>query len=256
MELGQIFIFTNALILGIRHGVDWDHIAAISDIVGTASATNIDSSGVATFSQNNGLQLSSFYAIGHATIVLILGILALTFATVLPAWIDPLMERAVGATLILLGIWILYSLFSQRNGNQLVIQSRWMLLFSKIQAIKAKNNIAINKPLRYSSAAAFVIGAIHGFGAETGTQVLLIAAVGSSSSHQPGLLLLIAFIIGLLLSNTLVAVLAAIGFNSSAKFKSFFMVTSAITCVFSLMIGIVFITGRSDLLPDLQHWAK
>ena len=121
IDISSLIILGNAVILGIRHGVDWDHIAAIADIVGTASATKVDSNGVATLAQSNAIRLSSCYAIGHATIVLILGIVALSFATILPEWIDPLMERAVGVTLLLLGVWIFYSILQQPADGQFVL---------------------------------------------------------------------------------------------------------------------------------------
>ena len=35
---GSIGIMAAALALGIRHGIDWDHIAAITDITSTTAA--------------------------------------------------------------------------------------------------------------------------------------------------------------------------------------------------------------------------
>src|SRR3989337_2611463 len=37
---GSIGIIAAALALGIRHGIDWDHIAAITDITSTTAATH------------------------------------------------------------------------------------------------------------------------------------------------------------------------------------------------------------------------
>jgi len=272
MEIGYLVILGNAFILGIRHGVDWDHVAAITDIVGTAGATKVNASGVASFQQNHAIRLSSCYATGHATIVLILGFIALSFATILPQWIDPLMERAVGVTLLMLGFWILFSLISQPTGGELILQSRWMMLYGKIDQLKnwycrlkgttpsekskkSKKSTKFSgiKTRQYNATAAFGIGIIHGFGAETGTQVLLIAAVGKTPDHQLAILLLLAFISGLLLSNTLIAILASVGFTSSAKFKPLFIATSVLTGIFSLAIGTLFAFGAGNLLPDLQR---
>src|SRR3954453_23074661 len=41
---GGIGIYTTALALGIRHGIDWDHIAAITDITSAGTTTNDDES--------------------------------------------------------------------------------------------------------------------------------------------------------------------------------------------------------------------
>src|SRR5258708_7617725 len=84
-------LLVTAVILGFRHGIDWDHIAAIMDIVGTASAEDLPV-------HARALALSSMYAIGHASVVAFLGLCALYFAAVLPTWVDPIMERLVGCT--------------------------------------------------------------------------------------------------------------------------------------------------------------
>lgn len=266
MDLTSTFLLGNALVLGIRHGVDWDHIAAIADIVGTSSASEAVDGALSLPRLNDSMRLSLCYALGHAAIVLTLGLAALMFAAVLPEWIDPLMERAVGITLILLGGWVLYSLTKTCSaGAEFVMQSRWMFVFSKIRQFQdwvastffssAPEN-AHAKPVevrRYSTATAFGIGAIHGFGAETGTQVLLIAAVGGSATHTLGIMILLSFISGLLISNTIVALVTSAGFANSAKFKSMFVMVSLITGLFSLAVGAVFASGRADLLPDLQR---
>lgn len=35
---GALPLLATALLLGIRHGIDWDHIAAIADITSTSAA--------------------------------------------------------------------------------------------------------------------------------------------------------------------------------------------------------------------------
>jgi hypothetical protein len=50
---------------------------------------------------------------------------------------------------------------------------------------------------------------IHGIGAETGSQVLIIAAIGGAASQDVGVGLMLAFVAGLLVSNTIIAVRAA-----------------------------------------------
>ena len=38
---GGIGVYSAALALGIRHGIDWDHIAAITDITSTAASSSV-----------------------------------------------------------------------------------------------------------------------------------------------------------------------------------------------------------------------
>ena len=67
----------------------------------------------------------------------------------------------------------------------------------------------------YGPRTAFGVGMIHGIGAETGSQVLLIAAVGGASSAGLGVPMLLAFVVGLLLSNFAIVVISSVGFVSS-----------------------------------------
>ncbi|MFN8553122.1 MAG: hypothetical protein U0103_30115 [Candidatus Obscuribacterales bacterium] len=263
MDFATLIVLGNAMVLGIRHGIDWDHIAAIADIVGTASASNTSSStksgdrALSLAPPDAALKLAWSYALGHAAIVLVLGIAALAFSSVLPEWIDPLMEKAVGVTLLLLGAWIFYSLSRQSvsDESEFVLQSRWMFIASTLQKKYAEitgKELDIFNSRSYSGATAFGIGVIHGFGAETGTQVLLIAAVGGAANHVLGVTILLSFISGLLISNSLVALVTMAGFSNSARMKPLFVAISVITGIFSLIVGAIFLAGQTSLLPNLQ----
>ena len=87
----QLAVFVLAFLLGFRHGIDWDHIAAISDVTGT------------TDHRQEAFFLGILYIIGHALVVIILGIAAIAVGVNLPDGVDPIMEKFVGLTLVLLG---------------------------------------------------------------------------------------------------------------------------------------------------------
>ncbi|MGH9552817.1 MAG: hypothetical protein ACRD3W_25785 [Terriglobales bacterium] len=166
----------------------------------------------------------------------------------------------MGITLLALGAWIFYSI-SRSQGEEFVLQSRWMFILSKIRQASSWLSMRITgKPLsttrsnmsRCNAPTAFGIGVIHGFGAETGTQVLLIAAVGGST-HALGSLILLSFILGLLISNTVVAILTCVGFTNSLRFKPLLVITSVLTGMFSLIIGGIFASGNGNVLPDLHR---
>ncbi len=261
MDVGVLVILLNAVVLGARHGIDWDHIAAITDIIGTAANTEISGGVVALGRQRVALRLSTSYALGHATMVLVLGLAAITFAAALPAWIDPLMERAVGVTLLALSGWIFFSLLRYADDDTLVMQSRWMFVLERARAGRDWLNYLLTGRKRqpevvtnqYDAPTAFAIGVIHGFGAETGTQVLLIASVGGAANHLLGTSLLLSFILGLLISNTLVAILSYAGFMGTARFKPLMIATSVLTGIFSLIVGLSFVLGMGSALPAIQH---
>ncbi len=107
-------LLVTALILGLRHGVDWDHIAAIADLSGAAD------------DRRRGFRLSFLYAAGHAVVVFALGCLAIVAGSSIPDGLDRWMGRIVGLTLIWLGIWVLVELM--RHGRDFRLRSRWMLV--------------------------------------------------------------------------------------------------------------------------------
>jgi len=98
----------------------------------------------------------------------------------------------------------------------------------------------------------FGVGMIHGFGAETGTQALLLAGLAGVSGAE-GIVILLAFIAGLLISNTLVAVVSATGFLGAQRLRVVYLIVGVIAGLSSLVIGLVFIAGAGTALPDLQQ---
>lgn len=254
-------ILTNAFLLGLKHGIDWDHLAAIMDMVGANSSGGADQAEGGGW-PGSSVSLPLFYALGHALVVLTLGLAALLFAAVLPRWIDPLMERAVGFTLIVLGLWVFYALArSFTGGGQFKPLSRGMAVFT--WASKALNwlrsGLSSDKTVKqaqiqpYGPRTAFGVGMIHGLGAETGTQVLLLTAIGGAGGHVNGIAMLVAFIVGMILSNTLVAVLGSFGLISSNKMRSAYVTAGVLVGIFSLFVGSYFLMGRAHTLPDLKR---
>jgi hypothetical protein len=105
----------------------------------------------------------------------------------------------------------------------------------------------------YGSRTAFVVGMIHGIGAETGTQVLLIAAVGGAAGLGLGVPMLIAFVLGLLISNTGIVLLTSTGFATSQLRTRLYLVAGVVAGVFSLLVGFAFVTGSEGVLPALDR---
>ena len=104
----------------------------------------------------------------------------------------------------------------------------------------------------YGPRTAFGVGMIHGIGAETGTQVLLIAAVGGAAASGLGVPMLLAFVLGLLISNFAIVVMTSVGFVASQTRERIYVVVGLIAGVFSLVIGTIFLLGSDAILPALD----
>jgi cytochrome c biogenesis protein CcdA len=200
--------------------------------------------------------MGTLYALGHAAVVIVLGLLAIWFGTLLPEWVDGYMESVVGVTLLLLGIWLIWSM--SRNKGRLVMRSRWMIVFHlakssyrKINSKKSTDNkiTTDTAPREYGSGASVSIGIVHGIGAETGSQALLLAAAAGATSTLTGSFLLIAFVVGLVVSNTLIAIATTAGLLGTDRHHKFHTALGIVIAVFSLVLGSMFILGTAGSLP-------
>lgn len=316
---GGIGFYGAALALGIRHGIDWDHIAAITDITSAASsvadereswllaepgvqltdeghhlvhgehdhpgaskvagqhlglAQEPSSSSVATApsagtsgmtTHRAAFLLGTLYALGHGLVVTILGVIAILASEVLPSWVDPIMEKVVGVTLILLAVYLFYSVYRFfRNGEEFRIRSRWMLVFAGVanawnwirSHVGKHEHIPVPVRKQYGARTAFGIGMIHGVGAETGTQALIIAGVVGATSKTTAVITLLVFVGGLLISNSFVTLVSTVGFVSARRRQLIYVGAGIVAAVFSLLVGLVFLLAETDLLPDLDRYVR
>ena len=175
LDPAAIGILMTGLLLGMRHGIDWDHIAAITDITSTAAAA-----GSAESAHGDQHRTISGDHHGHggaaemrahdtgpgtATLAPMATMPAVRPASFWPRpgrgrptrhalrarprrgrdrprarravargdppdWLDPIMGRIVGVTLVALGLWVLFSVYRYaRGGTSFRLRSRWMLVF-------------------------------------------------------------------------------------------------------------------------------
>ena len=331
---GSIGVIAGAIALGVRHGIDWDHIAAITDI--TTTTTNFrareawlveepgvqltdeshHSSGadphtaavvsearqaigelqpdplgaavgakslspdmapqsglmrvgalVAGFAttQRRPLFLGTLYALGHGSMVVFLGLLAILAREILPGWIDPVMETVVGATLIFLAVYLFYSVYRFfRSGDDFRIRSRWMLIFAGFRNLLGRLRAGIRGEAfhahpgsdQYGVRTAYTVGLIHGIGAETGTQVLIIGTAVGADSRLMAVATLFAFVFGLLISNSMITLMSTAGFVSARRRQVIYVAAGLVAAVFSLVIGAIFLLQQGATLPDLGQYFR
>lgn len=115
----RLGVVVTVFLSGLRHGIDLDHLAAISDI----TSSQLD--------RRRSLFLASLYALGHALVLMILGVLAVVAGRRIPAALDSIMGRMIGFTLVVLGLYVIYSLI--RYGRDFRLRSRWMLVLSGVR---------------------------------------------------------------------------------------------------------------------------
>ena len=286
-------VVLSAFFFGFRHGIDWDHIAAITDIAGSQD------------DRKSAFLFGTIYALGHALVVFLIGSAAIVLGERLPPGIDNVMQRLVGVTLIALGVFVFVSLV--RHGREFRLRSRWMLIFTGVRklyrrvrsrtpnetdehefepvhtherpngegglAVAVAEDIAVSEwhhghhghrghhhhkhpePdeafMNYGRASAFVVGMIHGVGAETPTQLVIFLAAAGAGGRAVGEVVLAAFIVGLLTSNSLITLGSAVGFLKASENWKVYVSVAIVTACFSLIIGSLFLLGKGSVLPAI-----
>ncbi len=275
---------------GFRHGIDWDHLAALTDLTSSQSSVR------------RSMRLATLYALGHSAVVFALGVVAIMFAAELPDSVDEAMGRVVGLTLVMLGAYVFFGLV--RHGRAFRMRSRWMMVFAGVARLRhrmrprATDAVVIehdhphshdtvgdhghahpagdddahdHQPVKvahghthrhlgsmpddpfssYTSRTAFGIGMLHGIGAETPTQLVLFVTAAGVAGRAAGVALLVCFIAGLLTSNTVVAAAGTAGVLSSSRSWPLYATVSVLIGAASLVIGSLFLFGHESVFPTV-----
>jgi len=239
----------SCLLLGLRHGFDYDHLAAISDI--TAVQSN----------WRSGLRLGMTYALGHACTVAALGIVVLQFHMGLPDGMDHWMERLIGLTLIVLGIGVVAGILRKdaHGHTHSRVESRLAIAINGFRWLSWRTRRIWNqeapRPERfqwmYTGKSVFLIGTLHGVGAETPSQLALFFLTANLGGTSRGLLGLVAFSVGLVTMNALMTASLGGAFQAGSGHARLYRIIAWTGAAYSCVIGIIFLFGLSDKLPPL-----
>ena len=166
----------SAGVLGFRHGLDYDHIAAISDISSVQSRPR------------DAMRYGLLYVTGHATTVALLGSAAVAFRIALPPASDRWAERLVGITLLVLGFYVLGTFFRPSTHSHapktritlLVNAALWV--YWRLTRLFGGTRVEAPQVFKdgYGTTSTFLVGVIHGLGAETPTQISAVSDGGES----------------------------------------------------------------------------
>jgi ABC-type nickel/cobalt efflux system permease component RcnA len=279
----EIGLVATAFALGFRHGFDWDHLAALSDIAASQQ------------SRRRSMTLATLYAWGHAAVAFAIGAAVILASAQLPGSVGDVMERLVGVTLVALGIWVIVS--TLRQGRSTRMPSRGALLvagFRRVlrrrppapvviehehehpvgehhdhererEPVGAARRTAVipshshrhrhvaslpDDPLpTYGGGVAVSVGMIHGIGFETPTQALVFVTAAGAGSRAAGLLVLACFMAGLLAANTVVALASTFGLTGAGSRARFYTAVSLVAAAASLALGLLYVFGKGDVMP-------
>lgn len=241
MTLTVLFAAVTAFVLGVRHGLDWDHLSAIADLTGAPGQRSLRSLGLALW-----------YCLGHGSVIVLLGALVGLLGVRLPGGLDRVFEVVVGLTLMGLGILVLLQVV--RQGRNYRFTSRWRLVLDLLRRVWLRRRGVVEwdrAGAGVSRRAAFAIGVLHGTGAETPTQVVLFASAAAVGSTTGALIVLLGFVSGLVASDLGVALVWLSGRLGSTRVPFGQIALGVLTGVASIGVGVAFILQKAAALPSL-----
>jgi len=140
-----LLVIAVAILLGLRHATDPDHLAAVSTLISSGRERT----------RRAAARLGIVWGLGHATTLFVFGLPIVLYRAYLPGPVQEMAETAVGLLIVSLAVWLLL---------------RWHRGMFHPHAHR--------EPRRARTAAqAYGIGLVHGMGGSAGVGILLLSAI-------------------------------------------------------------------------------
>lgn len=186
-ELGSgslLLALVVALLLGLRHATDPDHLTAVSTLVLSDEHDSTRRAGL----------LGLFWGFGHATTLAALGIPLVLFGEYLPAVVQRSAELAVGVVIVALALRLLlrwrrgYFHMHAHTHDGVSHTHPHVHEHGKGEKHGVVHEHAHAESLGRSPVASYGIGLVHGVGGSAGAGLLLVAAIPGQIQALAGLL--------------------------------------------------------------------
>ena len=208
-----------AILIGIRHGFDADHVAAVADMVGAETE------------KKKQLTYGFCYAVGHGGIVFLIGLATIFLGLNLPESFSYVMEIFVAITLLLLGAYIFFSMLKSKKDYQ------FKGLMSLVKNQLSKRFKKEQSPVLFGLAAALIVGVIHGIGVESPTQILILSNVAGVGDMLAAISQLSLFVFGILIATVCITLAVSFGFMKAQVRRRIYLFIGSLTGVYSIGLG-------------------
>ena len=221
-----------ALLLGLRHATDPDHLAAVTTLVagrrGGARQASV---------------LGSAWGAGHATSLFVLGLPLVLFKAYLPEPVQQGAETMIGGVIVALAVWLLVRW--RRGLFHVHVHAHGGSAHAHGYAHGGSNRHAHTARRARTPVQAYGIGLVHGIGGSAGVGILLLATI---HDHALAVLALAIFAVFTAVSMTLLS--AGFGFTLSRPRvqRSFHRLAPALA-VASLAFGVWYALGAQGVAP-------
>jgi ABC-type nickel/cobalt efflux system permease component RcnA len=225
-------ILAVALLLGLRHASDPDHLTAVSTLIASERERGM----------RRAARLGLAWGMGHATTLIAFGLPIVLVSAYLPEPVQRVAEAAVGVLIVALAVRLLvrwraghFHTHAHRHDG---IEHRHL---HEHHSGAHDHEHAPGKRLGRTAFGAYGIGLVHGAGGSAGVGVLLIAAVPDRTEAVAALLI---FALATALSMTFMSSLAGWALTRGAVVQRMLALAPALG-VFSLAFGTWYLLGAA-----------
>jgi high-affinity nickel permease len=207
-----------AIVLGLRHATDPDHLAAVTTLLASGREK----------AARSAARLGFVWGLGHATSLFAFGLPIVLYRAYLPESVQSGAETAVGVMIVLLALMLL---------------NRWRRDQFHVHVHEhdgERHSHGARTPVQ-----AYVIGVVHGIGGTAGVGVLLLASI---PSHALAIVCLGVFAFFTAVSMSLLSSGFGLTLSRPRVRRSFNRLAPALGVV-SLAFGVWYALGAQSLVP-------
>ena len=245
VELGTgeafLVVIGLAILLGLRHATDPDHLMAVSTLVASEEERSPHRAGL----------LGVAWGLGHATTLFLFGLPIVLLDEYLPARVEQAAEVLIG--LLIIGLALRLLVRWRRDRLHLHVHEHDGRRHLHVHGHLAGLAHDVERPHDHahprmgtrSPVQAYGIGLVHGIGGSAGVGILLLTAIPSEAE---GVVALVLFAIFTALSMAIVS--SSFGFGlSRAPVMRRFAAVAPVLGVLSLAFGTWYALGALDAVP-------
>jgi high-affinity nickel permease len=228
-----LIVVAVAVLLGLRHATDPDHLAAVSTLVASGRER-----------ARGAALLGSAWGLGHATSLFAFGVPIVLFKAYLPEGVQRGAETVVGLLIVALAVWLLVRW--RRGIFHVHVHGDPGSRHVHGHAHSGGGGHPHSRPARARSPlGAYAIGLVHGVGGSAGVGVLLLAAI-----HDHAVALGALTLFAVLTAASMAALSTGLGMTlASAPVRRCFARVAPVFGAASLLFGLWYVLGAQGLAP-------
>jgi high-affinity nickel permease len=223
-----------AVLLGLRHATDPDHLAAVTTLIASGKEKT----------KRSAARLGLAWGLGHGTTLFAFGLPIVLFKSYLPDDVQRGAETAVGLMIVALAVWLLvrwrrglFHLHVHDHGDGVHLHGHD---HATGPAHAHRSRVRARSPWQ-----AYVIGLVHGLGGSAGVGILLLAAI---HDHVVAVVALALFAFFTAVSMALLSTGFGLTLSSAPVRRSFDKIAPALGAA-SLLFGVWYVLGALALAP-------